>query len=560
MSDTKEYIVTLKSKDDLDCFYEDMESNIISDCVPCRKVDCVERRPISRNTHYHLSDEEAENLKNDPRVETVELSMGEQGIVYEPFFTQEEVDNWDKSNEVRLQFPPFSSAGQNTNYKNWGLLRVFNGEQISNWGSDGTPAQSGTVTVNAEGRNVDIIMVDGHVNPDHPEYAVNPDGTGGSRVIQYNWFELNPLVTGGAVGNYIYPPYTGSDNNHGAHVLGTIAGNTQGWARKANIYHMSPYSTNPNTGFTSRLWDYIRAFHFSKPINPLTGRRNPTVTNHSYGSRFAFTLTGLATSITTVSYRGQTSNGPFTQNQLVDNFGIVPIFGRNDVQPGARISSTEADIQDAINDGIIVIGSAGNSSLLSDVPDGPDFNNFFVTSGSTIFYNRGSTPASADGFICVGSIDTLVSDSKSTFSNCGPRVDIYAPGSFIQSSLNTQNAFGISSPPDPRNSSFFIGKISGTSMSGPQVCGVLACALEIYPSMNQQKALEYLIKSASKSGQVFDVDNQFNTGVNLLGSPNRYLFYKQERPETGKVFPKKDFFVRPDSGAVYPRTRIRRKG
>jgi hypothetical protein len=97
-------------------------------------------------------------------------------------------------------------------------------------------------------------------------------------------------------------------------------------------------------------------------------------------------------------------------------------------------------------------------------------------------------------------------------------------------------------------------------MSSPQVCGVLTCALEIYPNMNQEKALEYLIKSSTKNGQVLDGDSQFNSGTNLLGSPNKYLFYKQERPETGKVFPKKDFFVRPTSGVVYPRTRIRRKG
>lgn len=548
MTDTREYVVTLKNKDVLDCFYDDMESQTSSDCIPCRIIECSDRRPISRSTHYMMTEEEAEMLKNDPRVLAVELSMEEQGIVYEPFFIQEETDNWNKS------------SSQNSNHKNWGLYRVYNGEQVPNWGSNGTPTQSGTVTVNAEGRNVDVVMVDGHVNPDHPEYAVNSDGSGGSRIIQYNWLSLNPLVTGGAAGTYIYPPYTGDDNNHGAHVLGTIAGNSQGWARKANLYHMSPYGTNPNSGFTTRLWDYLRAFHFSKPINPLTGRKNPTVTNHSYGFRFSFNLSSLVSSITSVRYRGQTYNGPFTQSQLVNDFGIVPIFGSSTVQPGARNASIEADIQDAINDGIIVIGSAGNSSLVSDVVGGPDYDNYFVTSGSTIFYNRGSTPASADRFICVGSINNLINDSKSTFSNCGPRVDIYAPGSFIQSSMNTQNAFGVSTPADPRNSSYYLGKISGTSMSSPQVCGVVACALEIYPNMNQSAVLEYLQKSSSKSGQIFDGGSSYNTGVNLLGSPNRYLAHKQERPEDGKVFPKKDYFVRPTTGAVYPRTRIRRKG
>jgi hypothetical protein len=548
MIDTREYVVTLKRKDDLDCFYEDMESNIISDCVPCRSVECVDRRPISRNTHYRLTDEEAEVLKNDNRVETVELTLEEQGIIIEPFFTQEEIDNWNKSQT------------QNSNHKNWGLLRAYNGQQITDWGSNGTPQQSGTVVVNAEGRNVDVIVVDGHVNPDHPEYAVNSDGTGGSKVIQYNWLELNPLVTGGSAGNYIYPPYTGDNNNHGAHVMGTIIGNTQGWARKANVYHMSPYGDNPNSGFTTRLWDYIRAFHLSKPVNPNTGRKNPTVTNHSYGSVFSsINLTTLASGITSITFRGQTFNGPFTASQIANDFGIVPIFGSTNVRLGSRNAAVEADIQDAIDDGIIVIGAAGNSSFKIDIEGGQDYNNSFIYQGSTFFYHRGSSPSSAERFICVGSVNNLVNDSKSTFSNCGPRVDVYSPGSFIQSSMNTLNAFGVSTPPDPRNSSFYIGKISGTSMASPQVCGILACALEIYPNMKQENAIDYIYKSASKAGQVFDGDDGFNNGVNLLGSENRYAFFKQERPEEGKVFPKKDYFVRPDTGVVYPRTRIRRK-
>jgi hypothetical protein len=235
------------------------------------------------------------------------------------------------------------------------------------------------------------------------------------------------------------------------------------------------------------------------------GRKNPTITNHSYGFNFcAINLETLASSISSVSFRGQTYAGPFTANQISEQFGIVPRFSTQNVIVGSRNTAIESDIKRAIDDGIIVIGSAGNSSLKTDVVSGQDYNNFFVLQGSTRFYHRGSTPASADKFICVGSINTLTNDSKSTFSNCGPRVDVYAPGSSIQSSINTQNAFGIISPADSRNENFFVGKISGTSMSSPQVCGVLTCALEIYPNMNQEKALEYLIKSSTKNGQVFE--------------------------------------------------------
>jgi hypothetical protein len=68
MSDVKEYVVTLKKGQDCNCFYDDMETTGGTECVPDRAVECANRRPISRNTHYYLTDAEAESLQNDPRV------------------------------------------------------------------------------------------------------------------------------------------------------------------------------------------------------------------------------------------------------------------------------------------------------------------------------------------------------------------------------------------------------------------------------------------------------------------------------------------------------------
>ena len=46
----KEYIVTLKTKDDLNQFYIDME---------LKGYSCAVKRPLSRNTHYYLTEEQA---------------------------------------------------------------------------------------------------------------------------------------------------------------------------------------------------------------------------------------------------------------------------------------------------------------------------------------------------------------------------------------------------------------------------------------------------------------------------------------------------------------------
>ena len=59
----KEYIVTLKRKDDLEDFYAEMSSN---------GFKLSKKRPISRNTHYYMTAEQAEELKKDTRIVDVE--------------------------------------------------------------------------------------------------------------------------------------------------------------------------------------------------------------------------------------------------------------------------------------------------------------------------------------------------------------------------------------------------------------------------------------------------------------------------------------------------------
>jgi len=542
--DQLRYIVTLKSKEHLESFYHDMECNNEISTVPARSVECCNRRPISRNTEYLLTLHEAELLKNDPRVLAVERIPEEIGIVPIPMFTQTET-TWDKSNT------------NNSSHKNWGLLRCFLEEQINNWGNNGTPSQNGTVVVNLEGRNVDVIIVDGMINPAHPEYAVNSNGTGGSRVVQYNWFQHD---LGQASNTYVYEPYdngnTGltADNNHGAHVAGTVAGSTQGWARSSNIYNINPYSSDVNQTSTTLLFDYIREFHNNKSINPTTGRRNPTICNHSWGFGSALSISN----ITSVTVKGVTSEGPFTAGQL-NNFGIRTgiVNGITSALRPARVTAVDADVEDAIADGIIMVGAAGNDSTKIDVIDGEDFNNFFVWNGFTVPYHKGSTPGASANTICVGAISSLTNETKATFSNCGPRVDIYAPGQNIKSSFNSTISFG--GVNDPRDSNFKIGKISGTSMASPQVCGILACVLEIYPNLTQHEAVEY-IKFYSKNGQITNTGGGFTDFTSLQGSENNYLYYFEERANSGAVFPKTNSKVRPQTGSVYPRTKIRRKG
>lgn len=557
MSNLREYIVSLHRREDLDEFYQDMETlrSTPYNCMPERAVSCFLRRPISRNTHYMLTDEEAEVLRKDPRILAVSLTPKELGLVVKKFWTATS-SNWDKAD--------IPVDGQ----LNWGLLRSIEGTQRSDWGSDSTTSQTASVTINEEGRNVDVIIVDGHIDPDHPEFAVNPDGTGGSRVIQFDWHTLTASAVGinddvsfaePLTSTYIYPPYNDptyptdgdlngipdrtDDNNHGCHVAGTVAGITQGWARKANIYNINPYGTNVNTFGIMILFDYIRAFHAAKAINPQTGRKNPTICNHSWGLEWRIDLT--VNPAASLNFRGATINGPFTDTEL-RSYGIFAVDGRAYI-PSEYIP-IDVDIQDAIADGIITVGAAGNSFTKIDVPGGQDYDNTATFTDLGFLYPyRGSSPCKSPGVICVGSVDALSTEYKAQYSNTGPRIDVWAPGTNIISSTH----FG--GVADSRGGGL-LDKYQGTSMASPQVCGVLACILEVYPNLTQTEALDY-IKKYAKTSQLTDGTGQLNNYISLHGAPNLYLAYNKERATEGGIFPKLNYKPRPNSGAVYPRVR-----
>lgn len=557
MSDLKEWIVTLHNKEDLEDFYNDMETEGGAITIPHRRMDVVHRRPISRNTHYMLTIEEAMLVKSDPRVWDVELA--------------ELVDLTTVPMGYTITNGEFDKSWTNdADDLNWGLLRHNEEDNRSNWGGDGTSLVTTDLTMTASGKNVDVVIVDGHIDPDHPEFAVNPDGSGGSRVVQYNWFQHTNEVSGGSNGTYVYDrsgSYTNSidedDNNHGCHCGGTVAGNTQGWARDANVYNISPYSTNPNSLSSSLMWDYIRAWHNSKPINTETGRKNPTITNNSYGSTIKSNATsaqdGYTSGVPTqVTYRGTTFNPgrDLTQAELQARGFYCP----SNPATGGKMTipyyftSRQADMQDAIDDGIIIVASAGNAYWKITNSSDQDYNNQFKMLYNGVSYDwwlhRGT--GSGAGYapvIVVGATSNDRAEDKAPFSNVGSQVDVFAAGEAIQSSLHSG---GVA---DGRNSSYRLGKYQGTSMSGPQVAGVLACLAESWPNMNQADAQTWIINNANDGKmQDTEADDPMDTN-SLQGALNKYLRWKSQRPISGNIS-LKTLSYRPASGLVYPRRRI----
>jgi len=289
----KEYIVTLWNHDDLDDIYDEIESagKAPPNTDIRRAVECKLRRPNSRNTHYHLTAWEASHLRNDPRVRAVELVPSELGVGVEEYTTQ--TGNFDKR------------STQSNQDDNWGLKRVLDGEATSGWGSDGTSNQNETIKLGPIGRNVDVVICDGNgYEPNHPEFKTNADGTGDSRCLYYNWYQHDPVVKGTSAATYSNP--TGSSASyHAIHVMGTVIGNTHGWARAANAYNLYYYAGDTgNTNFPY-VMEYIREFHKNKAVNPTTGRKNPTIVNNSWGMSL-FSSDWSFDDITKVTFQGTT--------------------------------------------------------------------------------------------------------------------------------------------------------------------------------------------------------------------------------------------------------------
>lgn len=286
----KIYNIVIKDIKDKESLIEDMRMGVGGN-IPSRACLALNDTNIQRRVlTFKLTEEEAKNLEKDTRLEAIQQKI--------PFKIKPYIVNPDRDY----------------------------GEE-KNLGIQALPADAVASIHNIpSGEDVDVVVVDGHMDPNNPEFAIKKDGSGGTRINQINWFDVlypngAPTEDFPAGTTYFYEPYVDVDNppltdsnNHGAHVGGIIAGNTQGWAPKSNIYNISPYHgqmtyfgiDDPEAPHDLYL-NAIKVWHENKPINIKKGTKNPTITNHSYGNG----LYGIDTrNIVDVTHRGVKYTAP----------------------------------------------------------------------------------------------------------------------------------------------------------------------------------------------------------------------------------------------------------
>ncbi|XP_071785956.1 aqualysin-1-like [Asterias amurensis] len=202
--------------------------------------------------------------------------------------------------------------------------------------------------------------------------------------------------------------------------------------------------------------------------------------DHGHGTHCAGTAAGatygIARQSTVYSVKVCNKYGQCPVSTLINGLNTVASNGRGVVSMSLGFTITysiDDAVQKLMDSNYVVSVAAGNSNA------------------NACNYS----PAHVQGVLTVGASDRY--DQRSYFSNWGSCVDLFAPGSDIESA-------GI-------NGDYSVASMSGTSMACPHVTGAAALYLGMNP--NSQSVESDLLASATT-----------NKLTNVSGSPNKLLY------------------------------------
>lgn len=499
--DINKVVVTLKKGVDVDAFIDEVISTgNNSPYVPSRPVELYNEKPESlRNVDFVMTREEADTLAQDPRVQATRYGTKKENGIETTLFTLGPTQAYTKQGGAFWE-PGYVDMS-------WGMVQT--NSRTNQYTSGNVVYYQLPYTMTGNG--VDFVIQDTGLQVNHPEF-ISADGV--NRVQQVDWYALTGFS------GTMPPNFYTDEYGHGTHVCGTVAGNNYGWAREAAIYVMNILGVNANSTIPVNVsFNMLRVWHTNKSITA-TGYKRPTVVNMSWG------YTVPSQYATGGVYRGTPFFTASTSVGIVDNGSHrMPYV----------VDSVEADVEDCLDAGVILIGAAGNDSFKIDVPGGIDYDNTvnFNISGTIINnkpYMRGSSPSVNPRVIKVGAVGMFPADptnpleQKGAYSMTGPGVSVYAPGTNIVSAVSTIHNPYQPVYPYPYNSSFRCTKSTGTSMAAPQVTGIVCNLLQSRPWYDPDRIRNFLMDNATKNRLTQTGASGYNNFTDLQGGPNNYLY------------------------------------
>lgn len=204
-----------------------------------------------------------------------------------------------------------------------------------------------------------------------------------------------------------------------------------------------------------------------------------------HGTHVAGTIGGTTYGVAKQVYlhpvRVLACNGFGTTSQVVAGINWV---AANHVKPAVVNMSLGGGVDSAIDSALNTLINLGVTSVVAAGNDDKNACNY--------------SPARLPAAITVGA--TTSTDARSSFSNYGTCLDLFAPGSSITSAYYTSNTA--------------IASMSGTSMASPHVAGAVALALQLNPTATP----------AQIATQIVDASTPNVVSSAGTGSPNRLLY------------------------------------